>query len=170
MLQELTAARLREIIDYDPATGEFWWKIVRPGRGTKGNRCGRITRKGYLEICVDRGHYYAHRLAWLYMTGGWPPNEIDHANMVKDDNRWANLRAATPRENQGNKGLQRNNTSGAKGVVWHAKAGKWAAHIAQGRRCIHLGLFPTVGEAAAAYAQAAAAAFGEFARPAVAAA
>lgn len=104
--------------------------------------------------------YLLHRIAWKLMTGEEPPGTIDHINGDPLDNRWANLRAATPVQQLGNQRLHRTNTSGHRGVHPH-KSGKWVAQI--GRK--YLGLFDTPEVAASVYEAAAREKFGEFYHP-----
>lgn len=148
MKPELTQARLKELLHYDPETGHFMWRVSR-GRSATGSRAGTPNRAGYTQIRIDGGFHRAHRLAFLYITGEIPPM-IDHINRVKDDNRWANLRPATRQENAGNVGLQSNNTSGHRGVAWDKCRGKWMAHGTRDGRMKHLGYFISLEEAAAA--------------------
>jgi len=107
--------------------------------------------------------YKAHRLAWLYVHGEWPPEQLDHINGQRDDNRVENLRSATRAENAGNSKRRADNTSGFKGVYWNAQRSKWQAKIRRGQLEKHLGLFVCKEDAAEAYRRAAADVFGEFA-------
>lgn len=143
MLFDLTAERLREVLDYDPDTGLFAWK---GGRGRGYRRVGTKHPLGYLRVCVDQRDYLAHRLAWLYVHGAWPPAQIDHRNGDRQDNRIANLRLATNPENHQNRKLQRNNRSGHPGVS-QGYGGKWIARIKVGQEYTHLGTFDTFEEA-----------------------
>jgi hypothetical protein len=161
----LTAERLRKLLDYDPKTGKFSWKARTSARVSIGRLAGNVSVNGYIEIGIDGTSYTAHRLAWLYVTGEWPPKEIDHINGQPTDNRFTNLRAATVSENQMNKKMPINNTSGVKGVTWHERGKKWMASIGVNKRSIYLGLFTHLEDAAAAYERAAEKYFGEFARP-----
>lgn len=116
----LTQLRLKELLHYDPVTGHFTWIVANSNRAPAGTPAGRTGNShGYCPIGIDGKRYRAHRLAWLYMTGEWPPEHIDHINGVRSDNRWHNLRAATLKENNRNMGLQRNNAAGYKGVSKH---------------------------------------------------
>ena len=90
----------------------------------------------------------------MYAHGTWPEKQLDHINGIRDDNRLVNLREATPAENQQNRALHPLNTSGHPGVTWNKKERKWHAKIAVANKRYHLGLFDTVEEAAAAYADA----------------
>jgi hypothetical protein len=157
----LTPERLRELICYDPEAGIFTW-VKASGRRVKvGNRAGSFnTSIGYRVIGVDGVRYYEHRLAWMWMTGAWPAQDIDHINCNKADNRWANLREATMAQNIANVGSWRHGTSGLKGAHWSKAANRWSSRIG-GQ---HLGLFDTKEDAHAAYVKAAEEKFGVFAR------
>lgn len=162
----LTAERLRERLHYDPATGFFTWR----SRGKIGShiivgaRAGCVAEGGYRQINIDGRAYHENRLAWFYMTDGWPKNQVDHINLDTGDNRWANLRAATQSQNRANTRVQINNTSGRKGVFWHKKAHKWRAMIRVDKKLRSLGLFFTPEDAYVAYLAAAKGHFGDFAR------
>ena len=112
-------------------------------------RLGSLSGGGYITIGIDRRLLYAHRLAFLYMTGGLPKEDVDHINRVRSDNRWPNLRAATRSENLRNT-TARSGSSGRLGVTWHKGAKKWAAQGRLDGRHIHLGLFADLEEAAEA--------------------
>lgn len=143
----LTAARLREVLHYNPQTGAFNW-IVPWKWGRQKNKTGSIQTlaTGYKRfvIHIDGRHYRGSRLAWLYMTGKWPLAVIDHINGNSLDNRWCNLRDVPRGENQLNlHGRRRNNTSGYRGVVRLRVYKPWIARIG-GK---HLGYFRTKLEA-----------------------
>lgn len=164
---ELTAATLRQIVDYDQNTGEFKYRVCR-GRSKPGDRAGRIVKnqsgKGYRLIYINGRLFGAHRLAWLYVHGVMPKGSLDHINCVRDDNRIENLRLCTHSQNMANKRKQTNNTSGYKGVCFHKKAKKWTANIKVRGRIQYLGLFSSAEAAYEKYIEAAKVSFGEFAR------
>lgn len=159
----LTQARLKELLTYDRDTGEFRWKI--DCRGVKsGDIAGCANDRGYIQVQLDGKKYAAHRLAFLYMEGAFPPAAVDHINGVPGDNRWCNLRPATLSQNQANAKMRKNNTTGVKGVCIAGR--KFCAQIqAEGKR-VYLGTFDTIAEASAAYERAANDLHGEFARTA----
>ena len=149
----ITQARLKELLDYNPETGVFVWKVRRGGIANAGSVAGGVDGKGYVRINVDFLTYKAHRLAWFYVTGKWPRDQIDHTNCTKNDNRFSNLREASNSENKRNTPRYANNTSGTKGDYRIAKTGRWRAIIRVDRVRIHLGVFGTVEEAITAYAE-----------------
>lgn len=158
----LTAERLRELLHYDQETGLFTWRVPRKGTGGMGSTAGRVNSgNGYVDICVDYRRYLAHRLAWLYMTGEWPKNDVDHRDRVRTNNAWSNLRAATRSQNLANASKHRDGAAPFKGIQRAGKA--WQATImARGvRKC--LGTYATPEEAADAYRRAALEMNGEFA-------
>jgi hypothetical protein len=158
----LTAERLKELVTYDPETGEFGWKVTQ--RNARAGKFGCVNGKGYRCARVDGRQHFVHRLAWLYTHGKWPTEQIDHINGIKDDNRLINLRECTAGENQRNTGRQKNNTSGFKGVGWNRQGSNWTSVIKVNHRRIFLGVFSTAEQAYAAYCEAAIKHFGKFAR------
>lgn len=152
----LTQERLKQVLHYDPDTGVFTWAASRR-TDRIGKEAGCRNTGGYIQIRVDGAFHYAHRLAWLYVTGDSPSDQLDHINGIRDDNRIVNLRVVTNRQNTENQRCARSNSrSGVKGVSWHKQCGKWTASIKSNGLQFNLGLFSTVDEAQRAYAGAAA--------------
>lgn len=149
----LTAEYLREILYYNPETGAFTWKIRKGSKALSGSAAGSFGYR-YVHMCVDRGRYYGHRLAWLYMTGSWPEKEVDHINGNGFDNRWSNLREASHKENHQNKIACRTNKVGALGVSICRKTGKYRAYIGIDGQTYALGTYASAEEASAAYQKA----------------
>jgi hypothetical protein len=148
---ELSQERLKELLHYDTETGIFT-NLTQRGKVKKGTVSGTKYSNGYIYIEIDRKRYRAHRLAWFYVYGEFPTNQIDHINEIKDDNRIVNLRLATNQENQHNvSSLQLNNTSGFAGVFWRKDRKKWKAIIYLNSRQKHLGHFDTAEEAYESY-------------------
>lgn len=113
-------------VRYDHLTGDFSWKDPQKASSP----CGHINGTGYKIIRVGRRLFRAHRIAFLLMTGNWPAHYVDHINGDRSDNRWHNLRSATNPQNQMNRGLDANNTSGVKGLSWNNKNKSWQAAVA----------------------------------------
>jgi hypothetical protein len=154
-MEMLTQSRLLELLEYDLETGIFIRKISSSSRARKGDRAGYCDKShGYRSISIDSTEYYEHRLAWLYVNGGFPINEIDHINMDRADNKFSNLREATRSQNGQNKNKLCRNTSGVKGVTWHKDAQKWMAQINVNRKHYYLGVFETIKDAGKAYSDA----------------
>ena len=123
----MNQSKLKELLHYNPETGEFKW--IKPAPGRRSGAVGWKNTQGYLGICIEGKTYLGHRLAWLYMTGKYPENFIDHINQDRYDNRWENLRDASQEENTQNAKLHRDNKSGIHGVFYLKGKGKWRATI-----------------------------------------
>lgn len=147
---ELTAEKLRELLHYDPDTGKLTWKVRAANRVQIGDTAGSKNSQGYLQVTMQNRKLKAHRLVWLHVYGEWPKGQIDHINQDKTDNRLANLRDVTQKQNLQNKGKYQVNTSGHTGVHWHKRLGKWQSAIAHHRKIIHLGYFTNIEDAVAA--------------------
>lgn len=156
-------AIVRDLLEYDPETGRMWWKEFRNGNCLAGAEAGWI-EKGRRRIEIDHKIYLVHRVAYFLHTGEQPPQFLDHKDGDALNNRFSNLRPATRRENNRNKGVYANNTSGHKGVRYRAEMGKFVARIGHNGRKKHLGVFDTLDEAVAAYQSAAKSLYGDFLR------
>lgn len=154
----LTVERLRELLDYDPVTGVFCRKN---GKVAGGGVAGR-----YWRVSVENERYYGHRLAWFYVYGVWPKEEVDHIDLNKWNNALANLREATPFQSCGNQSARPTNRLGVKGVRKAERNLKkpYSARIRINNKDLHLGYFASAEEANKAYEKAAIEHFGEFAR------
>jgi hypothetical protein len=163
---------LRECFVYERGTGRLYWKHRPRGHFSSikewkrwntrfaGEAAGHERRHCRLQI-ADRT-YAAHRIVWKLVTGNEPPANIDHKNGDSIDNRWVNLRAADQTKQNWNKRLQKNNTSGYRGVS--RDRNRWRAFICVDGIQRAIGNFRTVKEAAAAYEIAARQLHGEFYR------
>jgi len=141
-MNELTQQYLTEILDYDANTGVYT-RLTSYRQYKIGDRVGCINSDGYRQIKIKGKIYLEHRLAWLYVYGYLPTQQIDHRNGIKDDNRIGNLREATHSENQQNRGTHKNNSSGYTGVSFHKASGKWKAYIQKDGKLVHLGYHAT---------------------------
>ena len=149
----LTQQRLKELLNYDPLTGEFTRAITTGYRGCKkaGTQVGTISR-GYCYLTIDNKIYAAHRAAWLYVYGILPTKNIDHIDGDASNNKIDNLRECNQSQNMQNIGKPSNNTSGYLGVCYvQGKSKPWKAQIILNRKNHHLGYYETPQEAHQAY-------------------
>lgn len=157
--------KLREHLLYNPATGWFTWiKSGAEVRVTVGTRAGSLQANGYRGIRFEGKRYREHILAVFLQTGSWPTQPIDHrdnSRTGRSNNKWDNIRVATPSLNRANARLRADNQSGRKGV--YRQGSRWRAQIRVDGALKHLGYFDTVDAAHGAYTRAADAAFGDFA-------
>jgi hypothetical protein len=150
-LNILSHAHLKEVLHYDPETGDFRWRFgALRGRIDPWGLAGAVHSQGYRVIGVGGKKRRAHRLAWFYMTGSWPTNDIDHHDGVKSNNRWSNLREATVKQNAENTPLRSDNSTGYRGVTHGTKKGLYRARIGHNGKLIELGQFATAEQAAEA--------------------
>ena len=161
-LDNLTQEYVRSILNYNPNTGIVQRKVYRGPTAKKGDTIKTIDSSGYIMIYIDKSRYKLHRIIWLYMTGNWPKDQIDHINRITSDNRWCNLREATPSQNKINSIPRSNNTSGHQGVGWREENKKWRSRITVNYKRMHLGHFKTKEEAIVAYNIAAKKYFGNY--------
>lgn len=133
----LTIDRLKELIEYNPETGEFRRKkSLKPWKENAAP--GAVHKQGYLVISVDGKKYKAHRLAWFYVTGEWPTAFIDHIDRNRLNNTFSNLRDTTFYGNAQNRSAV---TGKFVGCSYRSKERLWTAQIrANGKNC-HLGYF-----------------------------
>lgn len=151
MGNKLTQERLKELLEYRPETGEFTWRVPK-ARRSPGDPAGTPHNAGYVILKLDGIKYLRHRCAWLYIHGEWPPEQLDHVNGVRDDDRISNLRACTAGENQQNK--RPSGRSGLLGVCWCRKSSRWKAQIKKAGVHRNLGFHDTKEQAYQAYLEA----------------
>lgn len=137
----LTQERLKELFNYDPDTGKFTRRDC--GRTWKaGSVAGSLNKTlNYFYIEIDRKKYKASRLAWLYVYGEMPKNDIDHINRIRTDDRIENLRDVTKSYNMKNCAVKKSNTSGFLGVSFCKDIKKWRARIKKDGKVLSLGCF-----------------------------
>lgn len=150
MVAMITQKKLKSKINYCPETGVFTW-IYGTGLVKSGDKAGRVLttkfRKKYSQIKIFKKHYLAHRLAYFYMVGEWPIDQVDHIDGNGLNNKWVNLRAVSASDNCKNKRLQSNNKSGVAGVSFNSQLNKWKSVIYNNKTQIHLGYFSDKFEA-----------------------
>lgn len=142
----LTQKLLKRIFKYNKETGKFT-KLFTSGSTRKGDIAGTTQKNGYIQIEINKKGYKAHRLAWLYVKGYFPKEQIDHINHVRSDNRFLNLRECTNAENAKNNSKHKNNTSGFVGVNFRGDVGMWQARICVNGKRVNLGCFSSKIEA-----------------------
>lgn len=152
--------KLKELLDYEPDTGKFYWKIKPKVWKRDSLEAGCINSLGYVQIAHNKVTYLAHRLAWEFFHGEPPKEHLDHINGNRSDNRISNLRLALPRENSWNRKAFKGTSSAYKGVSFYQNYGNWQARI--GKK--FLGYFEDEQSAAVAYDKAAKELYGEFAK------
>lgn len=158
----LRAHDVRKLFHYDKVTGVLTWRKTLSNRNPAGSRAGGpLVKKKRRTVGIFGSRYAEHRIIWVYVTGRWPRETIDHKNRDQSNNRWKNLRQATHTDQKGNYPLRRSNTSGARGV-YRLKSGKWRARLKIRYVSTHLGYFRTKKEAVFYYNQAARKYFGRF--------
>lgn len=151
-MSNVTAERLREILNYDPLTGLFRWKVRLSNRIRIGDVAGCPGDRGYISIGLLGERHRGQRLAVLYMTGKWPEFEVDHENGCTSDNRWRNLRDVPHVVNTQNmRAAKSNSRSGLLGVHFVPASGKWGARIKVDGHYRSLGRHPTKDAAHGAY-------------------
>lgn len=148
-VSKLTQEKLKESLNYDIETGIFTWKVLKPGVSL-GEAAGGLSGYGYIKIMVNGTRHMAHRLAWLYVEGYFPENNIDHINRIRNDNRFCNLREVSHRCNMRNREVSKNNKIGVTGVTWNKRAKKYQSNIKIPGEQIYLGLFENILDAATA--------------------
>jgi len=160
------ATKLRLLLSYDEDTGELRWRC-RVNQGVRAGdvAAGRISKgHRYLRVKISGQEYGAHRVIWKIKTGNEPAASLDHIDCNPLNNRWQNLRASSPSLNNCNRKLQKNNSSGTKGVTWNKADERWKATISVESRRTYLGYFKSKADAVAAIDAARPQFHGQFAR------
>ena len=160
---EITPLLLRELLNYNSETGELFWKeravemFPKRKEGLRWNTryAGKKALSsdkgdGYLSGRIFSHTFMAHRVVYAIHTGHWPVEEIDHVNGVRHDNRFSNLRDATPSDNAKNRKVRNDNTSGVVGVSFHRGSEKWVAQTVAGGTYHYGGIFDNFSDAVAA--------------------
>jgi hypothetical protein len=155
---------LRELLDYNPDTGEFRWKYRMGPEALPGAIAGCVEGNGYWRIRVFGQPYAGHRLAFAFIHGKWPDPACDHINGDKLDNRADNLREATFAQNLQNRRTFKSNKSGVKGVCWSKTKKMWRGYVGHKSGQVYCGHFDTVEAAAEAVEKKRRELHGEFAR------
>ena len=162
-------AEAQEVLRYDSGTGLLHW--IKPvqcyGGGRPAGGVAGAIKDGYVNVKIYGKLYRGHHIAWLFMTGEWPPldSDIDHVDRNRSNNAWTNLRLATRAQNNVNTAGRRDNKSGHPGVSFRKDTEKWHARITIGGRVVLLGNFARIEDAIAARRVAETTAYGSFIPP-----
>lgn len=163
-MTELTQDTLKSLFLYDAETGDLIWRhrprgmfpAEQPWKTWNTRYAGKVacnmSSDGYVRVNVFGKRYMAHRLIWMMHHGCWP-EEIDHINGNRKDNRLVNLRAVDRAENMRNVARRSDNTTGHTGVSYSKRDGVFIAYITLGGVMKVIGRFATADEAAAARAE-----------------
>lgn len=139
--------RLKELLYYNLSSGDFVWLVSASNAIKVGSQAGSPDKDGYIIIQIDGKKYKAHRLAWLYVHGTWPENEIDHENTIKHHNQISNLRPATHAENLANTPHRAVNKLKVKNIHYVARTNRYILQMMLDGKKKHLGCFRTLEEA-----------------------
>jgi len=142
---KLSHNHLLEILEYFPDTGIFVWKVKITNNMCIGKEAGSKNKSnGRYRIQINKKQYLRSRLAWFYVHGIWPENQIDHRNRIRDDDRIENLREATNQENMWNRVLPRKNNL-PKGIS--LSGNKFKVQLRHENKKKYLGTFISLDEA-----------------------
>ncbi len=144
-MNPLTHNDVTNLLDYNPETGVFTWRIGSSGVKSylQGKTAGCLTPSGYRQLRVGGRIYYEHRLAFFIMTGTFPEQQIDHINHNRSDNSFNNLRECSHvMNNQHRKAITKSKT-GIRGVFESADKKKFVAEVQHMGIRYRLGTFNT---------------------------
>ena len=136
----MNQAEVKRKLSYCKLTGVFTW-LSGSRKGMQAGCAHNTKGKSYINLKVSGTSYLAHRLAFLYVTGRMPVNEVDHINGNGLDNSWRNMRDVTRSENGQNQKLFSTNKSGITGVRYIKSRNKWRAIIMSNGSSRYLGDF-----------------------------
>ncbi len=148
--RDLTQERLMGMFDYDQDKGRLLRRCFSNGLFIGLEVAGWVSADGYRHIEIAGISHLEHRLIWVYLTGHWPKDQIDHINQCKKDNRFSNLREVSNSENQKNVALRKSNNTGIMGIHARSDNGKWSVRISDNGVRYTLGSFDDFFEACCA--------------------
>lgn len=135
------------LLDYCPNTGNFIWNKTINSHIQKGRIAGSIDKHGYICIGIKNKIIKAHRLAFLFMTGSFPKNQVDHIDQNRSNNIWNNLRDIKQKENTKNRKVDSRSISDYTGIRFIKKTNKFQARIYSNGKLIILGSFTNLKDA-----------------------
>ena len=137
----ITQEKLKEILDYNPDTGLFIWKVNSAKNVKSGHIAGNLKDTGYIRIKINKKMYLAHHLAFLYVYGNFPKDIIDHIDSDRANNKISNLRECSHQQNMKNLRLYSNNSSGHKNVSWVKSRNRWIVQLKVNGKQKYIGSF-----------------------------
>lgn len=152
-IKVLTQKELKSLLWYHADSGVFRWRFSRAAHIKPWDKAGSPDNHGYMKIMINQRLFKTHRLAWLYVYGEMPTQQIDHIDGDRADNRIKNLRLVSNKQNQENVGPRSNNSTGFRGVSFNKKSGRYEAYITNNLKKISLGMFDSPEIAASVAAQ-----------------
>ena len=144
-IAEVTQQTLQTWFNYNDITG-IWTHRFTTLSGEMNEDATAKHSAGYTTIRVGKIDYLTQRMCFMYMLG-YLPDQVDHINHIRNDNRWINLREVNNKINHQNESISSNNTTGVLGVAIHKPTNRYRAYIMVDKKQIHLGLFDTLEEA-----------------------
>lgn len=156
---------LNSLLMYNPETGMLYWQYRKDARANWNARyAGKLaftykTTTGYYQGAINGKNALAHRVIFK-MVYGYDPEEVDHIDGDRSNNRIVNLRSADKSTNQMNASKRSGCASKYKGVCFFKRDNNYSASC--NRK--HLGYFDNEVDAAIAYNEAAIKEFGQYAK------
>lgn len=142
----VTQEELKSILKYDQDTGNFFW-LKNTSNKRAGDKAGSFTSTGYIIISINKKSYKAHRLAFLYMSGVLPTDEVDHIDRNRSNNKWNNLRLATHADNQTNKLNNLKTQSGFTHITYRVINSCWTVRLGKAHKEKFIGNYKDLKEA-----------------------
>jgi len=147
MNSKLTIEILNHALDFDPATGIFLWSHPQSNAVKVGDRAGVVASNGRRYINIAGEKHMAHRLAWFYIYGDWPQDDVKQPNGNYDDCRKENLVLQSRQQTATNRRVNASSKSGHAGITWSEKRQRWQVHITRDYKQVGLGYFGDLDEA-----------------------
>ncbi len=139
---------IKSLFSYDDETGILFWAVDK-GTAKSGDGVGAVNSHGYLVTKIDGRMEIVHRLIWEINTGEIP-DQIDHIDGDRTNNRMSNIRNVPHITNGRNQKKSEINTSGFSGVYWGKDRLLWGVRISNGGKRIRVGRFSTLLDAVSA--------------------
>lgn len=156
--------RIKERLGY--FGGKLIWVDPLSTKIKPGSMAGCVNSTGYVIIYMKNGrgshiNVAAHHIVWFLFTGEWPTGQLDHIDRNRTNNRFENLREASPSQNGYNRAANRANRLGEKGITF--EVGSFRVRLVAKGVTKNIGRFKTLEEAIEARDKALLEHHGEFA-------